>query len=235
MTYPLGSLGQAPPPPPPGAAPGAGVVPGPLPGTIYVPGIGMQEIKDWTDTIVYDTENIVTPVPAGVTYRFFRNLNFPAPIAGPKQLRYTNMVSPQQLPNQWRAIVYGIHFAVVCEETGVAGVFTTPDDVQRIMTMGYAEFITGNQKIEKEGPLTTYPSPFGLTGVIATTGPAAREWSYINNGQAAVGALPPSKIIVDLINELTFFATVQFETAMVLDANTMLMCILRAFVSKPVR
>ena len=237
MGYPMGYIGQdIPPPPPAPGAPGAGaggVVPGPVPGTFYVPTIGMLEVKDWTETVIYDTERLITPIAAGFTYTFFRNLAFPTGVR--KLLRETNMITPQQLPSKWRAIVYGISFAVNPAETAVAGTFTTPDDVQRVMTNGYCEFRTGNQKTEKEGPIITWPSPFGLTGPIATTGPAAREWGWINNGVPSVGALPPMKIIVDLIDELTFFSTVQFESAVILDANVDLVCMLRCFLSKPVR
>lgn len=236
MSYPLGYLGQDAPPPPPAAAPGraqGGVIPGPLPGTLYVPGVGMLEVKDWTETVIYDTELITTPVAAGDRYTFFRNLSFPTGVR--KIQRYTNMITPQQLPSKWRAIVYGMHFQILPEETAVAGVFTTVDDVQRIMSEAYCEFLTGNQKVEKEGPIIMWPCPYGLTGTFGTTGPAAREWGWINNGVAAIGAMPPSKIIVDLIDELTFFSTATFETALILDNDVLLQCVLRAFVSKPVR
>lgn len=212
-----------------------GITPGPQPGQIVVPSVGLVEISDWTEGPIYDTELLVTPVGAGTTINFFRNLAF-APPAGIKDVRYTNMTTPSQLPSGWRAIVYQVGFRVLLNEVVIgAGAFTTPEDVQRVLTEGVAEFITGNQKVEKEGPLTLFPCPFGLAGPVAFATPALHEWSAINNGVAALSAVPPMNIVIDLTNELTFTAGVSFPGGLILDNNVFLQCVLMAWIRRPVR
>lgn len=212
-----------------------GIMAGPQPGQIYVPGIGMVEVKDWTEGPIYDTEQLVTPVGAGQTINFFRNLAFAPPLAA-KDVRYTNMTTPSQLPSGWRAVVYGVGFRVLHNENVVgAGVFPTPEDVTRVLTEGVAQFITGNQKVEKEGPLTLFPCPFGISGPIEFAGPALHEVSALSNGTPALGAVPKMSIVIDLTNELTFGAEVTFPGGLILDANVFLQCILMAWISRPVR
>lgn len=215
----------------PGAGAG-GISPGPMPGQIYVPGAGLVEVKDWTQEPVYDTELLVTPIAAGTTYTFFRNLNI---AAVPKDARYTNMVTTQQLPSGWRAIVHGVHFKVLPMEVAGAGIPTTPEDMQRITYQGVVEFVTGNSKIERQGPMDMFPDPYGLSGPMAFAGGVLHEFSNLSNGVPSLGAMQKDDIVIDLTNELTFFATATFPGGLVLDNNCFLRCTLRAFVSKPVR
>ncbi len=202
-----------------------GIVPGPKPGTIFIPGMGMQMITDWREDNIYDMETLPAAIPAGTTFTFFRNLA----IAGvPKTLLQTNMVTPSQLPSGQRAIVYGIHF--------MNALGTGHDDALRVYGNSYGVFITGNTKNEKEGPLWMFPCPYGLTGYIAMDGNAAvREAVTINNGVPSPASIGALQVTVDLVDELTFQATVRFDNAVTLDVPVNLYCILRAYIQVPVR
>lgn len=204
---------------------GGAIVPGAKPGTIFVPGVGMQSITDWRVAIVYDMEDLPIGIAAGQTFNFFRNLA----IAGvPKTLVQTNMVTPSQMPSQHRAIIYGIHL--------MCGLQTVHDDVKTIMASGYFDFITGNQKIEAEGPVWNFPSPFGLSGYVSQDGLAApRELSTINNGVPSAAAIGKLEIPIDLVDELTFQGRLTFPAAQVLTAITHMYVILRVYLQTPVR
>lgn len=216
------------------AAPGpGGVVPGPEAGQIYIPTVGWVQASSWSQYPIYDTEIITTPVAAGDEYIFFRNLSFPVGVR--KDSRYTNMNNSSQLPSGWNAVVYRISFRVLMMETAVAGVFTTAEDAQRLLTQGVAEFVIGNQKTEREGPLETWPCPYGMNASLTRTGPAATRWEAVNNGVPSLGSSPPSDIVINLLDELNFHAAVVFRGAMVLDANTMLQCLMDCWIAKPVR
>lgn len=201
------------------------IVPGAEPGTIFVPGVGMQRITDWRVGIIYDLEQLPLVIAAGQEFRFFRNLA----IAGvDKTLVQTNIVTPSQLPSGHRAIVYGIH--VMC------GLNTVHDDVKTIMSTGYFEFVTGNTKTEAQGPVWNFPSPFGLSGYVSQDGLAVpRELSTINNGIPSPSSIGKLEIPVDLINELTFQGTLRFYAAQALTAIADVYVILRAYIQTPVR
>ena len=201
------------------------VVPGAEPGTIFIPGLGMQRITDWRVGIIYDLEQLPLVIAAGQEFRFFRNLL----IAGvDKTLVQTNIVTPSQLPSGHRAIVYGIH--VMC------GLNTPHDDVKTIMSTGYFDFVTGNTKVEAQGPVWNFPSPFGLSGYVSQDGLAIpRELSTINNGIPSPSSIGKLEIPIDLINELTFMGTLRFYAAQNLTAITNVYVILRAYIQTPVR
>jgi len=201
------------------------IVPGSQPGTIFVPGVGMQRITDWRVGIIYDVEQLPINIAAGQEFQFFRNLA----IAGVnKTLVQTNIVTPSQLPSGHRAIVYGIH--IHC------GFNTVHDDVKAIMNGGYYEFVTGNTKTEAQGPIWSFPSPYGLTGYVSQDGLAApRELSTINNGIPSPAGLGKLDIPIDLIDELTFQGTLRFYAAQVLTAVCNVYCVLRCYIQTPVR
>lgn len=203
------------------------VVAGETPGTIYIPGVGWQKVTDWTDTVIYDSEIIPAgAIPAGTVYNFFRNLNFTATLARKSEL-YTTMTTPNQMAKDWRAIVYNISFQ--CKPGSWA------DDVQAIIGGGYSRFITGNQKIEREGALWMFPSPFGISGFISQDGlGVASEKSALNNGAASAEGVG-KQMIVDLVDQMTFEASVRFDDAITLANMTYLYCVLRAYINKPVR
>lgn len=207
------------------SVPRGGIVPGPTPGTIFVPGMGMQSITDWREDIIYDMETLPVAIANGSSFNFFRNLA----IAGvPKTKLQTNMVTPSQLPSGQRAIVYGVHFLT---QLGIGH-----DDVLRVYSNTYGVFVTGNTKNEKEGPLWAFAAPFGLTGYIAIDGNAApREASTINNGVPSPASIGKLDIPIDLVDELTFQARVEFHAAVTLDAPVNLYCVLRAYIQVPVR
>lgn len=216
------------------AEPGpGGVVPGPEAGQMFIPTVGWVQASAWTQEFIYDTEQVVTPVAAGTEYVFFRNLAFPA--GARKDERYSSMTMPSQLPAGWHAVVYHIGFRVLSMETAVAGVFTTPEDSQRILTQGVGRFIIGAQKTEREGPLELWPCPYGMNASIMRTGAAVTTWSGVNNGIPSVGATPPDDIVINLYDELTFEARVVFRGGFVLDAPTMVQCVMRVWMAKPVR
>ncbi len=201
------------------------IQPGQQPGTIDVPGVGMVRITDWVVGTIYDMEQLPLNIAAGQEFRFFRNLA----IAGvPKTLLQTNIVTPSQLPSGHRAIVYGLH--VMC------GLNAVHDDVKAVMNGGYFEFVTGNTKREANGPVWQFPSPFGLTGYVSQDGLGApRELSSINNGIPSPAGLGKLEIPIDLVDEMTFDATLRFYNATVLTAVTSLYVVLRAYVNTPVR
>jgi len=211
------NLGQAP--------PGGAIVPGATPGTIFVPGVGMQKITDWRVHIIYDMEDLPVAIAAGQQFNFYRNLA----IAGvPKTLVQTNIVTPSQLPSGHRAIVYGIHL--------MCGLQTIHNDVKTIMSGGYFDFITGNQKIEAEGPLWNFPSPFGLSGYVSQDGLGVpNELSTINNGIPSAAAVGKLEIPIDLVGELTFQGRLTFPAAQALTAVTHMYCVLRCYLQTPVR
>lgn len=204
---------------------GGGIVPGAEPGTIFVPGIGVQRITDWTVAIIYDMEVLPIAIAAGQEFNLFRNLA----IAGvPKTLIQTNMVTPSQLPSGHRGIIYGIHL--------MCGLQTVHDDVKTIMANGYFEFVTGNTKTEAQGPLWNFPSPFGLSGYVSQDGLAApRELSSISNGIPSPSAIGKLEIPIDLINELTFQGTLRFYAAQTLTVPVNLYAVLRVYLQTPVR
>jgi len=201
------------------------IVPGAAPGTIFVPGVGMQRITDWRVGIIYDLEQLPLNIAAGQEFRFFRNLA----IAGvDKTMVQTNIVTPSQLPSGHRAIVYGIHL--------MCGLNTVHDDVKTVLSTGYFEFVTGNTKTEAQGPIWNFPSPYGLSGYVSQDGLAIpRELSTINNGIPSPSSIGKLEIPIDLINELTFQGTLRFYAAQVLTAITDVYVILRAYIQTPVR
>jgi hypothetical protein len=217
--YPLYFLGQGP------AAPGGAVVPGQEPGTIFIPGLGMQRITDWRDAIIYDMETLPAAIATGQQFQFFRNLA----IAGvPKTLLQTNIVTPSALPSGHRAIICGIHIDCALN--------TVHDDVKAIMNAGYFEFITGNQKLEANGPVWSFPSPYGLNGYVSQDGLAApRELSTINNGVPSMAAVGKMSIPIDLVNQLTFQGTLTFFQAVALTVPVNLYVTLRGWLQTPVR
>ncbi len=209
-----------------GAAANRGaIVPGAEPGTIFVPGVGMQRITDWRVGIIYDMEQLPINIAAGQQVQFFRNLA----IAGVNKTRIqSNIVTPSQLPSGHRAIVYGVH--VMC------GVQTNHDDVKAVIANGYFEFVTGGTKTEADGPLWAFGSPFGLVGYVSQDGLAApRELSTINNGIPSPSSVGKLEIPIDLINELTFQGTLAFFAAQTLSQIVNLYVVLRVYIQTPVR
>ncbi len=219
---------------------GIGAVDEPLqagqkPGTIYIEAIDTWvDAKSWTDTVIYDTEQVVTPFAAGNQLIFFRNLTFPNGVR--KDARYTNMRTASQLPAGWYAKVYAMSLRVLQQETGAGtGLFTTAEDVSRISVEAVGTFRTGNQKEERALPWLMWPSPHGLTGSIFRTGPGFSTWSHLNNGLASAAAMEHLTFAIELTNELTFEGIFTAPGGLTLDNNTMVMMELHAIQSIPLR
>ncbi len=208
---------------------------GPQPGMVWIDAIKQWvDMKTWTQEPIYDTEIVLTPVTAGDEYTFFRDPAFPTGIR--KDLRHTNMVSQRQLPSGWAAIVYQISIHIRFAETASAsGLFTTPEDAQRLFYEGVARFITGDQRVEKEAPLIFWPSPNGLTGNVERTGPGFSPFGTVNIGIAALSAAIPLDLPIKLSNELTFDGRIRFPGGMALDNNTQIQMVLHTYMSKPLR
>ena len=202
-----------------------GIMPGSEAGTIFVPGVGPLRITDWRQDLIYDMEVLPVAIAAGQQFVFFRNLA----IAGvPKTRLETNMVTPSQLPSGHRAIVYGIHF------------LPRPNsdirDTQAVIANGYLEFVTGDTKREKMGPLWHFPSPYGITGHTAIDGAGAyTEIGHINNGVPSEAAQGKMAIPIDLTNEMTFQANLVFFNSVALGAVLNAYIYLRAYIQTPVR
>ena len=209
-----------------GQAGGAGgIMPGSEAGTIFVPGVGPLRITDWRQDLIWDMEVIPMVIAAGQQIVFFRNLQ----IAGvPKTRLQTSMVTPSQMPSGHRAIVYGIHFLPMPN--------SDYRDCQTVIANGYAEFITGDTKREKSGPLWSFPSPFGNTGNMGIDGAGAyTELTNFNNGVPSEAAQGKLAIPIDLTNEMTFQCNLTFFNAINLGAVLSMYCYLRAYIQTPVR
>lgn len=231
MSYPYG-FGQEPMPFPtqPGAA---GITPGPLPGQMKLPDGRVVEVRDWTWRPTFDTELIAAITPAGAVHTFFRNLAWATGLR--KNELYTNMTIPNQLPNGWFGKVFGVHIYVLQNEVAGAGIWTTPEDVKRIVGGSFVQFRTSSDKVEMEGTGQMFPSPWGLTGVAEFAGAGLHEFSAVNNGVASIGALPAMIPVVDLVNEMVFEVRVTFPDGLALDNASHLQVALRTYTAKPVR
>ncbi len=221
--------------PVPGLEPNAPMRAGPLPGMAWIEALGQYvDMKTWTQEPIYDTETVITPVTAGDEYIFFRDPAFPTGIR--KDLRHTNMVSQRQLPSGWSAKVYQMSIHIRFAETASgSGLFTTPEDAQRLFYEGVARFMTGDQRVEKEAPLIFWPSPNGLTHNVERTGPGFSQFGTVNNGIAALSAAIPMDLPITLSNELTFDGRIRFPGGMTLDNNTQIQFVLHTYMSKPLR
>jgi hypothetical protein len=191
------------------------------------------DARSWSDEVIYDVENLVTPVAAGAQTTFFRNLA----IAGVnKDRRQTNMVTPNQLPTGWYAKVWGVSLRVLQREiVAGGGLFTTPEDVKRILVEGVLQLTTGNLKNERWLPALMNPSPYGMTGIAERTGAAATLFSAINNGVPAQSAFMELSFPIELSNEMTFQAVYTAPGGLVLDNNTQIMVELHCIQSVPLR
>lgn len=205
--------------------PQGSVTPGPAAGTIFVPGQGIVSITDWREDNIYDAELLPVNIPAGATYTFFRNLA----IAGvPKSPLITNMITPSQLPSGHRAVVFGMHIQPALDAIA--------EDARTIALAGYAQFTTGDTKRERQGPVWSWPSPYGLTGIVTADGAGAPYvFASVNNGIPSPVSTGKMQIPVDLNQEITFQATIAFPAGATLTAATMVYFILRAFINTPVR
>jgi len=214
------------------SAPGS-ATPGPMPGQLRLTDGSIIEVKDISDRPIFDTELILDPIVAGTDYFFFRNIAWPNGLR--KDFRFTNMTIPNQLPSGWKARVYGVHLYVIpiLDTAGVI-TLTTPEDVQRITYNAFCQFLTSSDKVEIEGTMEMFPSPYGLTGMGMFAGAALHEVSQINNGVPSPGALGPMKPTIDLVNEMIFGMRVVFPGACNLDNPCMLKCVLRTWTAKPV-
>lgn len=213
---------------------GSPIQAGPQPGMLWLEAEQRYvDARSWSDEVLYDSENLVTPVAAGAQTVFFRNLA----IAGVnKDRRHTNMTTPNQLPTGWYAKVWGVSLRVHEFETVAGGgLFTTPEDVKRILTEGVLELTTGNLKTERWLPALMNPSPYGMTGTAFRTGAAATLFSAINNGVPAQSAFMELTFPIELSNEMVFQGILTFPGGLVLDNNTMVIVELHAIQSVPLR
>lgn len=212
-----------------------GIQSGGRPGVLNIPGIGMVDAKTWTEEVLYDTEIIATPAPAGTIYNFFRSNIFTA-TGLPKNRLYNNMEVASQLPNMWNGYVYQIGVRVLNRENAVGGgIWTTANDIKRTLEGGYGEFVTGATKTERAGPLLTWACPIGLTGVHMRTNAGDTVFTALNNGVASLGATPPMDISINLSDEMTFNMPVTFFDGLILDVAVYLQVMLFLYIAKPVR
>lgn len=205
--------------------PSNAISPGPEAGTIIVPGQGIVKLTDWRQDNIYDCELLPATLTAGRTITFFRNME----IAGvPKTPLETNIITPSQLPSGHKAVIYGMHIQPALDATA--------ENARTIIAGGYAEFITGETKRERQGPLWMWGSPYGLTGIKSNDGALAPyTFDSINNGVPSPASQIKMDIPLELTNELTFRATIQFPSGATLSTPTRVYFILRAYINTPVR
>jgi len=208
---------------------------GAQPGSIWIEALQTWvDAKTWSDGVIYDTELVQTPFAAGAELWFFRSATFATGVR--KDERYTNIVTPNSLPSGWYAKIHAMSIRVLQTETAAgSGLFTTAEDVQRIMHEGVAWLYTANEKTERALPIMMWQSPYGLTGSISRTGPAWTTWSVINNGVPSQGAIDEMRYPVELSNELTFQGRLRFPGGLTLDNNCMVMMELHCIQSRPLR
>lgn len=207
----------------PGAEPGKILVRNQLTGEMEI-----VDVRDWTQSYVWDCELI--PIGTVITPQqqmtFFANLNHQiAP--GARKLRVeTSMTEPNRLPGHWRMIVTGIHFGFQ------PGSVMRPD-AQAVIQSAYISFVTGNQRIEREGPMWLFPFPWALAGSHSLDGSLApTEISQLQNGMPALSAVPKFAPI-ELPGNFAFQLTAQFDFGFTAIANLRLYAVLSGYLSKP--
>lgn len=208
------------------------IVPGPQPGMLLDKRTGEYlEAKQRSDRIFYDTEQIITPITAGVSYFFFRNLNFPA--GNRKTSIFTNMVTQQQFPSGWHAMIWKVSFrALKMELTPGANDWTTAEDMVRVLEEGAMILRKANQRTEAEGRLDMFPSPDGLH--LFANGPVIPDISMVNNGVPSAAAVPALKYPIAIENMVTFEIEVEYPRGGTLDAFTYLLCELHTTLVQPI-
>lgn len=205
---------------------------GPQPGMILDTRTGQWiQARSISSRIFYDTEQIVTPITAGVSYFFFRNLNFPA--GARKTSVFTNMRTEQLFPSGWLPEIHKIGFRVLKLEEGVPAVFPTAEDMIRVLSEGAMTFTIGGQRIEAEGRLDMFPSGNGLN-LFANSAAPIVDLSMVNNGVPSLAAVPDLPYPIKIANQNTFEVEVEFARATTLDADVYLLCELHTTLIQPI-
>lgn len=190
------------------------------PGEYFIEGVGVRKFADLRQDVLYDRV-LVTPasIPAGAEFVYFRD------IAGKTRLS-TNMSQASVLPKGQEAVVYRINF-MPCPEM-------TEADLGLIESYGYGEFVLDDDNIKRSGPITTFPSAYGMYGNTQTTVNASTV-SVVSNGVPSPGANPRLLIPIYISEGRTFRFNVKFFEATVMAAAWYCFVILDVLIMRPVR
>lgn len=193
-------------------------------GTYVLPSGEVINLADWVDDIIYDSETIPasgTSISAGAEYTFFRDIQN-------KDLIDTNMMISSKLPSGWEMVVWRIGFVV--------GLETALSDLQLIANRGYAQFLMGQNKIVRQGPLFTFQVGYGIQGAVSTDGNASATTVHTAQiGPVGTALVAPLSIPIYIRDDDTFKATVKFFTATTVTAGVKVWSILQGWIKRPVR
>jgi hypothetical protein len=197
---------------------------GAIPGTYIING-ELVDLGDWTETPIYDSEviPIATNIGAQQTIRFFSNLNFQLTNARKVKVQ-TSMTEPSRLPQHWRAIITNIHF-------GFQPGTVNRVDVENIMASTYLRFVTGDQRIERDGPMWTFPFKWGIAGPLAIVAGVATEVSEFQNGVVADNAVG-KKLPIYLPGNYPFYLEATFDLPFTTVGAVNLYAVLSAYLYK---
>jgi len=195
------------------------------PGEIFVRGYGWISAFSWDDGFIYDEYQLVTTsggaINAGTEGVFFRDVQN-------KTYRQTNVQLSSQLPSGWEMIVLNIGLHVQGD--------IAEADAKAIHEYGYVEFTLDNQAVMKSGPVTAFPSGYGLYGHVDISSNAAASFIEYHNGLPIATAVPPLSIPIILTDLRTFRGTLHFyDTISSLSASATIniQMILHGFVKQP--
>jgi len=188
-------------------------------GTYVLPSGEVINLADWVDDVIYDSEDVGASISAGAEYTFFRDIQ-------DKDLIDTNMMISSKLPSGWEMVVWRIGFVV---QSGAA-----LDDLILIADRGYAQFLMGQNKIVRQGPIFTFQVGYGIQGG-ADGNSSATTVHTAQIGPVGTALVAPLSIPIYIRDDDTFKATLKFFEATTLSAATKVWAILQGWIKRPVR
>lgn len=195
------------------------------PGEIFVRSYGWINVFSWDDGFLYDEYQLVTTgggaINAGTEGVFFRDIQN-------KTARQTNMSLTSQLPSGWEMIVLniGVHVQGDIAEA----------DAKAIHEYGYVEFVLDNSAVMKSGPVTAFPSGFGLHGHVDISSNTAQAFIEYGNGLPVATSVPPLSIPIILTDLRTFRGSIRFYdtiSGLSAAATIKIQMLLHGFIKQP--
>lgn len=193
-------------------------IPDNAPGTIFIPRVGLVQLADWKDVVIYDAGIL----DKSQTISFFRDLE----IGGQKKSGLlTNMEIVNQLPPGCRALISDIYFKIAPS--------TPEDDIMSILSSGYIEFRTG-EMIEFKEPLVSWENPLITDSKIAGMNNALADAGKSKTMQINV-IHKKLRIPMDICYDLTFQADITFTESLTIEKPAIIWLFLKGFICKPLR